>query len=226
MKVLVFYPDQNILQAWSLKLNKCQHENIQYDYCSNEKEMQRYIFQKSYDLILIDPVLYIQYQQILTQKKYFIILISQSFSYVQFAFQMKVFSYLQLDMSDQQIKTVMNKVLHEAKKKKAKCFLYTYRCCRSFFPEEILYIETYYHQTRVMTEKGMFEGKIKNLKKMKKVLKEFGFLQIHQNYFINMAKLVSIKKGEVTLCNGDEIPTSIQKRNYIHHEIQMFLKRQ
>ena len=91
-------------------------------------------------------------------------------------------------------------------------------------PQEIYYIETRNGDVKMSTTLGDYYGEIENIEKMKKELQWFDFYQVHQNYFVNMNTIISIKKGGVLLENNEIIPTSILNREMIKERIDLFLK--
>ena len=45
---------------------------------------------------------------------------------------------------------------------------------------------------------------------------KYGFVQIHAGYFIHPLNIISFKKGEVTLINGDSISVSLKYRDVFY----------
>lgn len=94
---------------------------------------------------------------------------------------------------------------------------------RRFLPSEIVYIECGRFQTKVVTESQYFYGHFHDLSRVKKKLMNYSFFQMHPYYFVNMHHILLIRNGELEMCNGDCVPTSIMNKEVINDAIQSFV---
>lgn len=190
---------------------------LSYEECVLEKY-------EKYDLIILDT----QFMDIARQirqvnQNCFLVFVGEEFQDIFEAFHLKTFQYLPSYVSDEILEHVLLRARYAYKKKNAECVLYTKEGEKHFKPKDIMYIETRNRELVMETVYGTFFGKVRNLMKMKSELDDFHFAQVHQSYFLNMNFILSIKKGEVTLRNGEKIPTSITNREKVKEKIEHFL---
>lgn len=190
---------------------------LSYEECVLEKY-------EKYDLIILDT----QFMDIARQirevnQNCFLVFVGKEFQDIFEAFRLKTFQYLPSYVADEVLEHVLLRARRAYKKKNAECVLYTKEGEKHFKPKDIMYIETRNRELVMETVYGTFFGKVHNLMKMKSELDEFHFAQVHQSYFLNMNFILSIKKGEVTLRNGEKIPTSITNREKVKEKIEHFL---
>lgn len=86
-----------------------------------------------------------------------------------------------------------------------------------------MYIECGRFQTKVVTESQYFYGHFHDLSRVKKKLMNYSFFQMHPYYFVNMHHILLIRNGELEMCNGDCVPTSIMNKEVINDAIQSFV---
>lgn len=88
--------------------------------------------------------------------------------------------------------------------------------------KDIIFIETKGKHILIHTQKKSYEcvGKISEEAKR---LKNFGFVQTHQSYLINVAYMKSIEKTEVVLFDGRRLLLSRQRRKETVHAFNKFL---
>jgi DNA-binding LytR/AlgR family response regulator len=56
------------------------------------------------------------------------------------------------------------------------------------------------------------------------ILKNYGFLQVHQGYIVNMDKISYFEKYEIFLCNGKSVPISVRKRSEVTAAYAKYVK--
>ena len=152
-----------------------------------------------------------------------IIFISDEKQYIGKAFEMKAFQFFKEDIDDNLLEKELKRVMLFYKRMYVKCVLNTKGGVMTFSPQDIIYIETRDHRIRIMSTNGAFFGSVGDLIKMKSELMYFHFFQIHQSYFVNMEHIISMRRGEITLTNGETIPTSILNRQCVKETIMKFL---
>ena len=83
---------------------------------------------------------------------------------------------------------------------------------QSFSLDDILYIEIMNKTASFhLTGERLSKANVSIQEIMQKLPSE-SFVQCHRSYLVNIAKIFSIKRYEITLCDGKTIPVS--KRNY------------
>lgn len=152
-----------------------------------------------------------------------LVFIGDKQSEIQQAFQFHAFQFFHQDMDRHLLDTELSRLFHYYKQQHAKCVLYHQGNQSAFLPQDILYIETRDHRLRMVTMRGKYEGNVMDLAKMKSELLNFHFYQMHQSYFVNMDYIATIKRGELTLKNGEILPTSILNRHCVKAMIKKFL---
>lgn len=231
MNILLCDEEKEKLDLWIHIIKEVMDDcQLHIDTCTSLVKAKQYIQNDCYDLVLLKTPYHQEKRidfakEILHQKKdCAIIFIGDGLDYIHEMFEIKIFQYIHDQEDIIVLKQELVRFYHIYKKQKARCMIHTAKGIQTFFPHEIFYIETRNRKVSLVTSLGVFEGVVNDLNKMKKKLEEFDFYQIHQSYFLNLNAIVSMKKGEVTLRNGDTIPTSILNRNIIKNRIHLFLK--
>lgn len=230
MYILICDEEKNFIDEWIGRINKylINERAVKLKTCTTVQEAKKLIEEVSFDIAFIDTEIHgesgIELAKCLYEEneQCLVVFVSNRCEYVSMAFELQVFQFLFKDVDEETLSIEMSRILHEYKKQKAKCVFYTDGVIKTFSPKEIIYIETRNHRTRMMTTSGSFCGETESLSKLKANLEDFGFHQIHQSYFLNLNYILSIRKGEVELTNGEVIPTSILNRKAIKEEIEKF----
>ena len=95
----------------------------------------------------------------------------------------------------------------------------------AFVPDDILYVETYYDNLKIITKTKSYFSNIKNGKRIKEVLKNYDFIQIHQSYYVNMKSILGLNKESIKLINGEELPISPYKKKEVYDMFNEYKKR-
>lgn len=93
-----------------------------------------------------------------------------------------------------------------------------------FLPlKNILYIESCKHYLRIRHSDGECEmrGKISNLEKW---MSNYGFIQIHRSYLVNMRFMKMVRTNEVELDNGEILPVSRDKVQGVREKQMIYLR--
>lgn len=231
MRILVCHEQTEFVENLSKRIiNILTGEDIVIDALTSIAHAKQKLVLKNYDVAFIGTTIHSESGFDLAQclktrnNKCAIIFVSNEKQYVYKAMDIKAFQFLPENVDDALLKKELLRVLLRYKRMYAKCVLYTKNGMKTFYPKEILYIETRDHRIRMMTVHGLFQGTVADLNKMKSELLYFHFFQIHQSYFVNLDKIVSIRRGEIVLTNKEIIPTSILNRQRVKATIQKFLR--
>ena len=76
-----------------------------------------------------------------------------------------------------------------------------------------------YHTKNEIIEAG---GTLENVYEK---LKYYGFIQIHQGYLVNMAKIKTFKNSYVVLDNGTSVIMSVRRKTEVYSEYTKYLER-
>lgn len=231
MNILVCDEKSEFIEEWLGRIEKyiSKEKHLRLETFTSIRDAKRMIREVSFDIAFIDAeingesgidlarYLYLKNNQCL------VVFVSDHREYITMAFKIRAFQFLFKDVSDDDLKEEMEYILQSYKIQKAKCVFYTNGQVKTFFPKEIMYIETRNRKIKIMTTIGSFYGEVDNLPKLKTNLQDFGFYQIHQSYFLNLNFILSMRKGEVELKNGEVLPTSILNRKQIKEKMEEFL---
>lgn len=231
MNILICDEKEEFVDEWKGRLLKVvpQNKYMKIKTSTNIADAKEIIHNLSIDIAFIDTEIngesaieLVQYLRF-KNSRVAIIFVSNHYEHISQAFQIRAFQFLFKDTNDEILESEFKHAIQYYKKHRAKCVLHTDDGVETFLPSEILYIETRNRKIKMMTTRGAFYGEIENLAKLKNNLLEFNYYQIHQSYFLNLNYILSMKKGEVQLTNGEVLPTSILNRKIVKEKIEYFL---
>lgn len=234
MRILIYDPDQHIVDTIKEELNAYKDKNVPHDIVgiSNILELSTNIKFHQYDIAYLDDHIdnyediNVVHEIIKMNMNCLILFMTSEYQYVYDLFDHRIFHYLHKPIEDHQFQTVYYKTLEIYKKIQSLFFFNTSEGKKPFHPYDILYIETYYHNLKIITTNGSYYSNIKNAKMMKETLKQFDFIQVHQSYFVNMNYIHKVQDDYILLDNGTEFPISVNKKNMIIQELHLFKVRQ
>lgn len=85
----------------------------------------------------------------------------------------------------------------------------------------IIYFESFDHYYKIITTSGSYEFK-STLSEIKKQINDCRFIQVHRSYIINYENVCHIKYEEITMCNGDVVPISRERRKNVRSIISVW----
>lgn len=154
-----------------------------------------------------------------------IIFIASHYSCVTEAFSIKAFQYIHKPVDEKRFKEIFYKAEDVFKKTKSLKAFNTSEGKKYFYPHNIIYLESYYTNIKIMTDQRAYFSNIKNLKKFREYLHDFNFFQVHQSFFVNMLYIERICKDHILLSTGDIIPLSPGKKQMVVEEFNRYLLR-
>ncbi len=95
---------------------------------------------------------------------------------------------------------------------------------RAFHLDEIITIESYYNSTLIKTTRGIYSTNYANLRKIKKELEGYDFLQLQSGYIVNMHYIATVKYREAILIIGQTVPISLHGYKKITEKYYEFLE--
>ena len=154
-----------------------------------------------------------------------IIFMTQEYRYIYDLFDTRIFHYLYKPIENLQFKTIFLKLMEIYRKNNATFLFNTATGKIAFMPDDILYIETYYDNLKIIAKSKSYYSNIKNGKYIKDKLKDYDFIQIHQSYYVNMKMISKLDKESIKLINGEELPISPYKKKEVRDRYNDFVKR-
>ena len=154
-----------------------------------------------------------------------IIFMCEEYRYIYDLFDARIFHYLYKPIENQQFKTIFMKLMEIYRKNNATFLFNTATGKVAFMPDDILYVETYYDNLKIITKTKSYYSNIKNGKYIKDKLKNYDFIQIHQSYYVNMRVISKLNKESVSLVNGEELPISPYKKKEVLDQYNEYKKR-
>jgi DNA-binding LytR/AlgR family response regulator len=199
--------------------------------CENSIELTKVMDQHQVDLIFLD----IQMPKMngmdflkITKDPPIVIITSAYPSYALESFQLNVLDYLLKPITFERFFQAVKKAReyfqlvsgHALPNAGAKGYFFV-KCENKYekiFFNDILYIEGMQNYVRIFTEKGKYLTLL-NLKGIETNLDQRSFLRVHKSYIVNITKIDSIEKHEISI-QSSRIPIS---RNFRDHVIDTVL---
>ena len=91
-----------------------------------------------------------------------------------------------------------------------------------FKTKDIIYIETYYNQLKIITENETYITNIKQKKALTQLLNNLHFLKIQRSYLVNILKIKNFTHSGVLLKSNIFLPASSQNRQQVTKQYQQF----
>lgn len=154
-----------------------------------------------------------------------IIFITNYPQYVTEAFHLNTYQYLLKPLDEDTFLREYRHVLDTYSKIQSKCYFNTNEGKILFHPLDIMYIETYYHEIRIVTTNRVFLSDIKNKDHIIKSLENHDFIKIHQSFYVNLNYVSVVHRNHLILYNREHLPISIPRRNYVKKAFQQFIVR-
>ena len=228
MKIIVYDQDQRYVDTIVEELNYYKDRNMQLDIIGmvDIYELMNIVKRDQFDIayldIHIDSLKDVSIIDDLLINNCLIIFTTLYYQYIYDNFDERVFHYLYKPIEDQQFKVIYYKAIETYKKLQSIYFFNTSEGKKAFNPYTIYYLETYYHNLKIVSKEGSYYSNIKNAKYIKEILKTYDFIQIHQSFYINMNYIKQIYNDYLILENNTELPISINKKNQIKQEYKNF----
>jgi DNA-binding LytR/AlgR family response regulator len=89
--------------------------------------------------------------------------------------------------------------------------------------KDILFVEVASKSLRVVCIDKEYISLRKENKDVIDVLCKYGFIKVHQSYYISLKNIVSFKKGEITLTNHENVSVSLKYRKNLKEKLNMFI---
>ena len=233
MKILVYDPNKDIVDFIIDEMHYYKTDDISLRTKGiwQKDELITHIKTNRYDVayldITVDEITSLNIVETIKKlnKGCLIIFMCEEYRYIYDLFDTRIFHYLYKPIENIQFKTIFLKLVEIYRKNNATFLFNTATGKIAFSPDEILYVETYYDNLKIITKTKSYFSNIKNGKHIKEVLKNYDFIQIHQSYYINMKSIFKLNKESVVLINGEELPISPYKKKEVFDLYSEYKKR-
>jgi DNA-binding LytR/AlgR family response regulator len=131
--------------------------------------------------------------------------------YVFQGYEIRAFRYIMKPFSEDEIKKHFSKAILELRKDEKKYLIHTKSSIYTYYPDDILFLESSKRQVIANTVSGKVSFYSKLIIEEEK-LKGFGFIRVHQGFLVNMAYIKTIIDNDMILTNGTVIPISKSKK--------------
>jgi two-component system response regulator LytT len=150
-----------------------------------------------------------------------LILLSNSYSYIQSAFKINAFQYFKKPVDREELLNEVKRALTIKKEQN----IYEIKYKNNIYcidVNELLYIETFDRHliATTLSKKIKFIGKLCD--EDKKLL-QYGFIRCHKCYLLNMKHITSVYENYFILCDNTKIPISTRTKKDILMEYSRFL---
>lgn len=233
MKILVYDPNKDIVDFIIDEMHYYKTDDISLRTKGiwQKEELITHIKTNRYDVayldITVDEIASVNIVETIKKlnKGCLIIFMCEEYRYIYDLFDTRIFHYLYKPIENVQFKTIFNKLMEIYRKNNATFLFNTATGKIAFMPDDILYVETYYDNLKIITKTKSYFSNIKNGKRIKEALKNYDFIQIHQSYYINMKSIMRLNKDSIKLVNGEELPISPYKKKEVTDIYNEYIKR-
>lgn len=140
-----------------------------------------------------------------------IIFVTANISSVFEGYEVRAFRYILKPYSQERIKKELGMALKELSEGEKRYTIYTKSNIKSYIIDEIMYLESFRRQVRVVTVRD-FADFYSKLSIEEEKLRPYGFLRVHQSYLINMAYIKTIIENNIYLTDNTVIPISKNRK--------------
>lgn len=218
MRIAVCDDDAKYVDIIKEKLDSLENENIEMtvDCFTNQEKLIKRNLRERYNLIYLDIEMDgkdgIEVARKIKEHSplCIIIFVTNYADYVSNAFRVEAFQYLSKPIDDRIFKDEFKRAVKKYKStNKVKLFKMK-EGVRSFNLDELITVESYYNSTTLKTVRGVFYTNYANLRKIRKVILDYDFIQLQAGYIVNMHYISTIRYREAQLITGQIVPVSMK----------------
>lgn len=154
-----------------------------------------------------------------------IIYITSFTDYVNLAFEVHAFGYLNKPIKKEQIYTQLNEVIDYSKEEEEKELIefITAEGVVRLAPKDIYYFEYINRRVKIKTSDNVYTLK-ENITTIAKDMNKYDFLMPHKSFTINLFYVKSIKGYDIFMMDGAVIPLSQKKSAEFREKFNVFLE--
>ena len=233
MKILVCDDDQQYVDKIMNYLDLYKNENIDHSIkgISDIDQLLIDIKINKYDLVYLDIELGkvngidIAHHLMESNPQCIIVFVTGYYQYIHHSFKLRVCNFIHKPFDAREFELVYYQALEIYQRRNSTFIFNTSQGKQVFNPFDILYIETYYNNLKIVTQNKSYYSNIKNSKIIKSSLKPFDFMQIHQSIFVNFHFVDRIHDDTVIMKNAQEFPISLNRKPEIIAAFNKFIMR-
>lgn len=216
----------------SKKINSIKHEGIELeiDCFTNQDDLLKKINEVKYNLVYLDiempGINGIKAAQMIKRVNpiCIIIFVTAYDCYIQEAFRVEAFQYLKKPIDDKLFKEEYERAVQLYKKTNLVKIFKVKEGYKAFHLSEIISLESYYNSTLIKTIRGTYSTNYVNMRKIKKEIMDYDFLQLQSGYIVNMHYILGMKYREAELITGQTLPISMTNYTKVQEKYHKFIE--
>ena len=228
MRLLLYNQDKNELKKMSyVVVEALQNEKAMLDECCSFLDNKRKLNNVIYDIAIIDlsvgreDAKFLVHHLRQNNSECMIILLGSNYKESVFAFDIKASLFVLKEDCD--LKKELKKVIVTYKKNNPWIYFHHDEKKTKIYLKDILFVEVASKSLRVVCIDKEYISLRKENKDVIDVLCKYGFIKVHQSYYISLKNIISFKKGEITLTNHENVSVSLKYRKNLKEKLNMFI---
>lgn len=211
--------------------NYIEQENIEATVHSFESsdELMLSFYEQYYDIVFLEADLKdnngIDVAEIIQNinQQTIIIFMSQNFCKIQDMFRVHAFQFLKKPIDEHIFIKELKRVIKYYRSMNRSLLIETFDGQQVFNVNDIIYIETSYHQFTIHSVHGDYEGSTYFFQKIRENLQEWDFYRLQRSVFINLKHVRRFNEKIVTLSDETVLAFSKNKYEGFKNELSYFL---
>lgn len=153
-----------------------------------------------------------------------IIFITALSEHVYDAFEVEAFDYICKPIDDMRLQKTLDRAIRKLRENENKSlFVKTMNWCKTVKLDDIYYCEVINRKIYLHTKNGVIEYYC-TLEDIEKQL-DYRFVRCHRSYLVNLDYMLEYTNGQITLENGEHVPTSRLRHQYFMEAMLLYMKR-
>jgi len=145
-------------------------------------------------------------------------------SYVSDAFRVEAFQYLRKPIEERIFAEEFERAVKQYKRVNLVRIFKVKEGNRAFNLSEIISVESYYNSALIRTTRGTYATNYVNMRKIRKEIMDYDFLQLQSGYIVNMHYILSMRYREAELITGQILPISMTNFTKVLEKYHRFIE--
>lgn len=222
MNIILYHIKQDLASLISDNISShIEQTDIHIHQISNKNDINN-----NYDVAFIDideEGMNLAKEIMISNPSCFLFFIGNNHQYLQLAFLLKAFQYLILPIHPSFLKKEINRMMIAYHQRHFKFLFHTDQGTIIFRTKDIIYVETYYHQIKIVTQEHIYYSDIKQKETLLSLFKTLSFIKVQRSYTVNMKHIIQLTHDSILLTNGEKIHTPSAKKEHIITKYNQFL---